>query len=74
MLITSMILGLAAGLTRSGLTIAAVAMLIACAFVVATLSTGTLVFTNLFLAIAGYNLGLVELVLAWLVIHRVRAA
>lgn len=73
MLVTSMILGLAAGLTRSGLTIAAVAILIAGTFAAATIASGAPVFTHLFLAVAGYNLGLLELVLAMLLMRRVNA-
>lgn len=73
--LTAMTLGIVAGLSRSAFTMAMTAVLIGVAFGVAALvSTGPLALYPFLLAIAGYNFGLIDLMLAALVIHRLRAA
>lgn len=61
--VTAMALGVAAGFHRSAFVIAFVAMLIGMDFALAALtSAGGASFYNLALAVAGYNAGLIELV------------
>lgn len=62
---TCIMIGLAAGMTRSILSIASVAVLIGLTFVAATLTTMTwTALISLGLAIAGYNIGLIAYVAA----------
>lgn len=72
--ITSMALGLTAGFSRSAFTIAGVAVLIVAMFALATvLSPGPLVLSNLLIAGAGYNIGLIELVVGLLMLEQRRS-
>lgn len=62
---TCIMIGLAAGMTRSILSIASVAVLIGLTFVAATLTTMTWTsLISLGLAVAGFNIGLIAFVAA----------
>lgn len=74
-LLTAMGIGIAAGLMRSVTVIALVAVLICVAFAIAMLTSPVVPpMTSLLLAVAGYNLGLIDLVIGLLVIDRLRTA
>ncbi|MBO3758684.1 hypothetical protein [Ciceribacter sp. L1K22] len=74
-LLTAMGIGIAAGLMRSVTVIALVAVLICVAFAVAMLtSPAAPPMMSLLWAIAGYNLGLIDLVIGLFVVDRLRTA
>lgn len=74
-IIISMALGVASGLSRSAITIAVVGMLIAVMFLLAApFSTVPLTVCPLLLSVAGYNAGLINLLLLELAIKRMTAA
>ncbi|SMD17133.1 hypothetical protein [Rhizobium sp. RU36D] len=72
--VIAMVLGLVSGLSRSAATIAVVALLLAVVFLVATMvSAGPTSLIAFLVAVGGYNLGLVNLLLLALAINRIRA-
>lgn len=73
--VTAMTIGIAAASMRSALAIALVAVLIGATFALAAfLSTGPISFSPLLIAIAGYNVGLLDLVVALYFFERQRMA
>lgn len=72
---TAMTIGIAAGLLRSVTAIALTACLICLSFgLAAAISPAMPSFLSLFTAIAGFNVGLIDLVAGSLLISRLRAA
>lgn len=73
--LTAMTIGIAAAAMRSALTIALVAVLIGATFALAAVfSSGPVAFSPLLIAIAGYNVGLLDLVVALYLFQRQRTA
>ena len=73
--LTSMVIGISAGLMRSVTSVALAGLLICLSFGVATLlSSSAPSLMWLVVAIAGYNVGLINLVLGMLLVQRLRAA
>jgi hypothetical protein len=72
---TAMAIGFLAGTMRSAFAIAMIAILIGTAFTAAAVtSSGPVSFLPLLLAVAGYNVGLVNLVIGMLAFSRLRPA
>lgn len=73
--LTAMTIGIAAAAMRSALTIALVAVLIGATFALAAvLSSGPVALSPLLIAIAGYNFGLLDLVVVLYFFQRQRTA
>lgn len=71
---TAMAIGILAGSMRSAFSIAMIAVLIGAAFVAsAFISPGPVSYLSLLLAVAGYNAGLVNLLIGMLAFRRLRA-
>lgn len=71
--LTATSIGLLAGMTRSFVSVTIAAFLVLAVFIVAALS-GSASFTGLFLAILGYNFGLINLVAITALVQSVRHA